>query len=88
MRPLGGPSRLHRSLPRSRAARFARVNRRACTQAAPLWRGVNENDTNSLLTHSLRSRRKKAESAEQEEKRAGEWGHDLALSPTSFFEKF
>ena len=82
MRPLGGPSRLHRSLPRSRAARLREPARRL------LLSGVNENDTNSLLTHSLRGRRKKAESAEQEEKRAGEWGHDLALSPTSFIEKF
>ena len=31
-----GPSRLRRSLTRSRAARFARPNRRACSQAKPL----------------------------------------------------
>ena len=30
---VAGPSRLRRSLPRSRAARFARPNRRACSQA-------------------------------------------------------
>ena len=34
--PFAGPSRLLRSLARSRAARFARPNRRACSPAIPL----------------------------------------------------
>ena len=33
---LFGPSRLRRSLARSRETRFARPNRRACSQAIPL----------------------------------------------------